>query len=314
MNNIREKYMEILIGYTGFVGSNLHNQHEFEGIFNSKNIKDAFDLNPEVCVYAGVRAEKFLANNDPKCDMAVIENTIENIKRINPKRLILISTIDVFKTPYDCDENTPVEVHGLHAYGYNRYRLEKWCGENIKNCHILRLPGLFGKNIKKNFIYDLIHVLPSALNEAKFSEFSAKESMIKSCYVKQNKGFYNLQTISCIERTALLDAFARLNFSALNFTDSRAVFQLYNLSYLWEHIEFAIKNDIRLLHLAVEPISACELYLTVRGNVFVNEITDKPPLYDFRTIYYNELGGGNGYIFNKMRVMREVKEYIASSI
>lgn len=302
--------MDFLVGYTGFVGSNLRDHHKFDGTFNSKNIVDAFDSNPELCVYAGVRAEKFLANNDPQADMAVIENTIENIKRINPKRLVLISTIDVFKTSYACNENTSVEENGLHAYGYNRYQLEKWCEGNIVDCHIVRLPGLFGKNIKKNFIYDLIHILPSALNEAKFGEFSAKESMIKSCYIKQDNGFYNLHPLSCAERAALLNAFAQLNFSALNFTDSRAVFQLYNLSHLWGHIEFAVKNDIRLLHLAVEPISACELYYSVRGNVFVNEITDRPPFYDFRTIYSDELGGEKGYIFNKKQVIREAKEFI----
>lgn len=302
--------MDMLIGYTGFVGSNLLNQHKFDGIFNSKNIADAFGANPELCVYAGVCAEKFLANNDPKADMAVIENAIENIKRIHPKRLVLISTIDAFKTPHDCDENTPVEENGLHAYGYNRYQLEKWCGENFENCHILRLPGLFGKNIKKNFIYDLIHVLPSALNEAKFGDFSAKESMIKSCYAKQDNGFYSLQPLSNSKRTALLDAFARLNFSALNFTDSRAVFQLYNLTHLWGHIEFAVKNDIRLLHLAVEPVSAGELYHAVRDDDFVNEITDKPPFYDFRTIYADALGGYDGYIYKKQRVTREAREFI----
>ena len=302
--------MDILIGCTGFVGSNLSNQHKFDGTFNSKNIADAFDSNPELCVYAGVRAEKFLANNDPKVDMAAIEKAIRNIKCINPKRLVLISTIDVFKTPYGCDENTPVEEAGLHAYGYNRYQLEKWCVENIASCYILRLPGLFGQNIKKNFIYDLIHILPSALNEAKYGEFSAKENIIKTYYIKQDNGFYNLQSLCGSERIALLDAFARLNFSALNFTDSRAVFQFYNLAHLWGHIEFTMKNDIRLLHLAVEPIAADELYHAVRGEKFINEIIDRPPFYDFRTIYADALGGHSGYICEKQLVIKDAMEFI----
>ena len=91
--------MDIIVGYTGFVGSNIAAEHKFDYSFNSKNIGDAFGTNPDLCVYSGVRAEKFLANNDPDGDMAVINNAIENIKKINPKRIVLISTIDVYKNP-----------------------------------------------------------------------------------------------------------------------------------------------------------------------------------------------------------------------
>ena len=302
--------MDLLIGNTGFVGSNLSGQHRFDGAYNSQNISSAFETNPGLCVYAGVRAEKFLANTNPEADMAVIENAIGNIKRINPKRLVLISTIDVFKTPYDCDENTPIEENGLHAYGYNRRQLEKWCEANVDNCHIIRLPGLFGANIKKNFIYDLIHIIPSALNEAKFTEFSGKESIINSCYAKQDNGFYILKQIDETKHSALLDAFGRIGFSALNFTDSRAVFQFYNLAYLWEHIGFAIKNDIPLLHLSVEPIITSELYQAIRGETFVNEIAALPPRYDFKSIHADKPGGSGGYFFDKQQVIRELMEFV----
>ena len=304
--------MNILVGYTGFVGSNLYKQHKFDGFYNSKNIVDAFGLNPDLCVYAGIRAEKFLANNNPKADMDVIENAIENIKHINPKRLVLISTIDVFKAPYNCDENTPVQEEGLHAYGYNRYQLEKWCAENTRNIHILRLPGLFGANIKKNFIYDLIHILPSTLNESKFNVFSENESNISSYYIKQENGFYVLKSIVEDERINLIEVFQRLDFSALNFTDSRAIFQFYNLDYLWEHIKFAIKNETKLLHLAVEPISVNELYYAVNNKEFSNEIASNPPFYNFKTIYASRLNGVAGYIFDKHQVISEIKEFIAN--
>jgi len=306
--------MDMLVGYTGFVGSNLKERHEFDGVFNSKNISDAYGTNPDLCIYAGVRAEKFLANNDPKADMANIETAMENIKRIAPKRLVLISTIDVFKSPNNCDENTKIDENGLHAYGYNRYQLEKWCTENIKNCHIMRLPGLFGKNIKKNFIYDIIHVLPSVLNSAKFNDFSLREAIIGDCYIKQDNGFYKLKHVEKDVRSDLIKAFERLNFSALNFTDSRAVFQLYNLKYLFPHIEFAIKNDIKLLHLAVEPVSSGEIYNIINADEkpYKNEISDNPPVYDFKTIYSEKLNAGRGYIFYKQQILEEIKEFVAA--
>jgi len=302
--------MDILVGYTGFVGSNLNAQYQFNGVFNSTNIKKAFDLNPDLCVYAGVRAEKFLANKNPKADISLIKEAINNIKSINPKKLVLISTIDIYKEPFGCTESTAIDEEGLHPYGYNRYQLERWCAENVKKCHILRLPGLFGKNIKKNFIYDLIHVLPSALNEEKYNLFSAEEENIRNHYLKQENGFYKLQEINSHERKDLLETFKRLNFTALNFTDSRAVFQFYNLDYLWEHIETVVQHKIPLLNIAVEPISTSEIYYEIYNENFVNEIVEKPSHYDFRTKYSSLFCSDEGYIFKKERVLAEVLDFI----
>jgi hypothetical protein len=302
--------MDILVGYTGFVGSNLYLQHNFGAVFNSKNIQEAFNAGTDLCVYSGVRAEKFLANKEPDKDLDIIKNAIENIKRINPQRLILVSTIDVLKNPNGVDEATAVATDGLHPYGSNRYILEQWVRENIQNHHIIRLPGLFGKNIKKNFIYDLIHILPSMLNEGKFMELSGKEALIARHYIKQDNGFYKCTYQTEHERDALKLAFDRLGFSALNFTDSRGIFQFYNLAYLWEHIQIAIQNNIRLLHLAVEPVTVNEIYKAVKGCDFVNEVSQVVPKYDFRTRYSELFGGSNGYIFTKQQVLNDIIRFV----
>ena len=89
----------MIVGFTGFVGSNLCIQYHFDGQFNSKNYKKAYGTKPELLVYAGVPAQKFLANKFPEKDYEVIENAIENIKNIRPKTLVLISTIDIYKDP-----------------------------------------------------------------------------------------------------------------------------------------------------------------------------------------------------------------------
>ena len=75
--------MKILVGHTGFVGSNLAESHAFDLCFNSKNISEAFGSNPDVLVYSGVRAEKFLANKEPEKDFEIILESIENIKKID---------------------------------------------------------------------------------------------------------------------------------------------------------------------------------------------------------------------------------------
>ena len=90
--------MNALVGYTGFVGSNIYETGSFDQVYNSKNIEDAYGTNPDLLIYAGLRAEKYLANNAPEKDMELIEQAQENIEKINPKKLVLISTIDVFGT------------------------------------------------------------------------------------------------------------------------------------------------------------------------------------------------------------------------
>ena len=87
--------MNALVGYTGFVGSNLYRSYKFDKIYNSKNIEESFGTNPDLLVYAGVRAEKYLANNNKEKDYEIILNAEDNIKKINPKKIVLISTIDV---------------------------------------------------------------------------------------------------------------------------------------------------------------------------------------------------------------------------
>jgi len=98
-------------------------------------------------IYAGLPSEKYLANHEPEKDMALIHQAENNILQISPKKLVLISTIDVLKNSYGKYENDPVETEGLQSYGYNRFLLECWVRANYPDSLIVRLPGLFGKNI-----------------------------------------------------------------------------------------------------------------------------------------------------------------------
>ena len=54
-----QKIMEILVGYSGFVGSNICEKHKFDELYDSKNIKEAYGKNPELLVYSGVPAQRF---------------------------------------------------------------------------------------------------------------------------------------------------------------------------------------------------------------------------------------------------------------
>lgn len=301
---------EALVGYTGFVGSNICACHKFDALYNSKNITDAYGTCPDLLVFAGLRAEKYLANKDPDKDLEQIDIAESNIIKISPKKLVLISTVDVFKSPSGMDENSIIDTEGLNAYGFNRYQLELRIRERFPDALIIRLPGLFGKNIKKNFIYDFINVIPFMLKADKFMELSEKAPVLADYYEHQNNGFYRVN-VKDDKREELKSIFLGLGFSALNFTDSRSRYQFYDLSCLWNDIKTALDADIRLLHPATEPVSAGELYKYLTGESFVNELPGTPADYDFRTIYAEMFGGKDGYIRNKAEVLEGIRRFVS---
>ena len=302
--------MKALVGYTGFVGSNIYKNAEFDAVYNSKNIESAYGTEPDLLIYAGVRAEKYLANNMPEKDMESIIQAEKNIKKINPKRLVLISTIDIFKVPYNVDEGAEIDTKNLHAYGYNRYKLETWARENYPDALIIRLPGLFGDNIKKNFIYDYINIIPFMLKQDKLDGFIKQESLIEKYYKLQDNGFYKISEIDGMEKDLLKKTFLKLGFSALHFTDSRSRYQFYPLERLWEDIQTALDNGIKVLHTATEPVTAAEIYYYLSGKQFVNELAGKPADYNYKTIHYNLFGGKDGYICNKDEILKKIKEFV----
>jgi nucleoside-diphosphate-sugar epimerase len=145
-----------LIGYTGFVGSNLAAEHNFDDLFNSSSIGDIEAKSYDLIVSAGARAEKWRINQESEKDLAEIDSLIEHLKTVNTQQFVLISTVDIYKNPVDVDEDTRIDTDGLHPYGSNRYHLEKFVREQFDGL-VVRLPGLFGMGLKKNVIYDLLN-------------------------------------------------------------------------------------------------------------------------------------------------------------
>lgn len=145
-----------LIGYTGFVGSNINAQHKFEDLYNSKNIHEIEGKDYDLVVSAANRAEMWRINQEPELDRAEIEAFISHISKANIKKLVLISTVGVYKNPNGANEDTPIDDDGLTPYGVNRYYLEEFC-RSLFDTTIIRLPGLFGPGLKKNVIFDLLN-------------------------------------------------------------------------------------------------------------------------------------------------------------
>lgn len=305
--------MVSLVGYTGFVGSNLYAFGKFDQIYNSKNIQEAYGTKPDLLVYSGLPAEKYLANLDPKADWNRILQAERNIRKIEAKRVVLISTVDVFQVPVVVDEDTEVNTEGLHAYGRNRYALEEWVRGNCMDAAVIRLPGLYGKNLKKNFLYDYIYVIPSKLSKEKFCDLSDRAPQLRQYYEPCSNGFYQCRALKGEEREKLKSCFQKLGFTALNFTDSRNIYQFYPLNRLWEDINIILKHHVKLWHPATQPVSAGEIYRFLTRKEFVNEIEAQPVFYDYRTKYGELFGRSGGYILNKQEVLEDIQRFVEKS-
>lgn len=147
-----------LFGYTGFVGSNLLQFFKFDYFFNSSNILESQNMFFDEIFFCAIPAVKWLANKHPEQDAETINNIKQILKTVKTNKFVLISTIDVYDDPnsmqtetYDCD------IFLNHAYGRNRYIFEEFVKTSYTNYNIIRLPAIFGKGLKKNIIYDLIH-------------------------------------------------------------------------------------------------------------------------------------------------------------
>lgn len=146
-----------LIGFSGFVGGTLLKQTQFDSLYRSTNIGDIKGHSFETVVCAGAPAQKWIANRDPEADQKKIDELIAHLATIKCQKFILISTVDVFKTVLGVNEDTPVDETGLHAYGLNRRRLEKFVESHFANYLIVRLPGLVGPGLRKNVIFDFLN-------------------------------------------------------------------------------------------------------------------------------------------------------------
>ena len=149
---------DALIGHTGFVGGNLLRQREFPLRFNSRTIGDARSQAMGHVVCAGVSAVKWMANKEPEDDWRGIQRLIDVLKQVNADHFTLISTIDVYGDPSGQTEADVPPTEGLHPYGRHRLALETFVAERFPSHAIVRLPALFGSGLKKNAIYDLMHL------------------------------------------------------------------------------------------------------------------------------------------------------------
>lgn len=184
-----------LIGSTGFVGGNLLRAMPFDHAYNSRTIHEIRGRHYDTIICAGVRAEKWKANADPAADRAGIEALTEHLMKASCKRLVLISTVDVYQNPTGVDEDTPIIAESVSPYGRHRYELENTLAARFPTT-VIRLPGLFGSGLKKNVIFDLLN-----------------ENMIDKINPAAAFQYYNLENLSDDIHWAVERKLAVVNFA-----------------------------------------------------------------------------------------------------
>lgn len=143
-----------LIGYTGFVGSNILAAHGFDDVYNSSNIDDIRGREYDLVVSSGNRADSFRINTHGDEDRAEIDAYIDRVTAAKIGKLVLISTVCVYPAGGEPDESTPTAEDGLTPYGANRLHQEQRFADAFDTT-IVRLPQLYGANLRKGVVYDL---------------------------------------------------------------------------------------------------------------------------------------------------------------
>lgn len=308
--------MNALIGYTGFVGTNLVSE-TYQDLYNSKNINQIVGKKYDTIVCSGIRAEKFLANKYPQEDLIAIQELIDKLKQVECKKFILISTIDIYKNPIDVDETTTIDLEQLHPYGSNRYYMEEFVRHYYPDYLIVRLPALFGKGIKKNFIYDMIHKIPSMIMDIKYRELlehatEEQRNILEISYKINEQGNWVFKNDLLKDQLLRLEeCLEKLGFTSRVFTDCRSRFPFYDLSNLQKDIDIAVKNNIRELNIAVEPISAYEVAKECFNVENENRIEGREPVYyDMKSIHSKHFNGRNGYLYSKEDTITAIKKFL----
>lgn len=311
-----------LVGHTGFVGKLLAEAKTFDAYYSSSNIADIAGHHFGTLVCAAAPATMWEANQNPQADAANIDRLVRALRSADVERLVLISTIAVLDDPSAGYDETTARYETTRAYGRNRRHLEEMLSEHFAGIHILRLPALFGKGLKKNFVFDLINPVPSFIRREKMEETigrfaAANKELLAQFYAWDERlGMWALDRTGLNAspvRPSLTEAFAGIGFVARNFTNSRSCFQFYNVHRLAEDIDRVIESGIRTVNLCTEPMQATTICEALTGKGYDNDI---PPLVleDMRSSHSAILGGPDPYLFSRNAVLDELKSFYVAQV
>lgn len=149
--------------------------------------------------------------------------------------------------------------------------------------------------------------------------------MVETSLAASFSGLYYMNTalkMMVLDRSALdrredkLDltrAVIAAKMDAARFTNGRSRFQYYDLSRLAHDIDTVIAEDLRIVNVCSEPISAGEIYAELTGETFEN---DGPPVIreDVRSIHAEKFGGAMPYLFDREETLERLRRFYRSEV
>lgn len=306
-----------IIGHTGFVGRTLSRSRSFDEQYNSSNIDALPESSFDLVICAGAPAMMWAANANPEQDQRNLDRLAKAILLANIERLILISTVAVFDDVSKGYTEKDASYETQKAYGRNRRALEEALINRPGRTQIVRLPALFGRGLKKNFIFDLMNPVPSFLKPEKWNsllaQFDAADARLAGDYFELDQALGMLRydrARAQADKTddKLAKIFVDAGFTARLFTNSASAFQCYHLERLADDVETVIEEDIDVLNICSQPLHAFEIHESLTGYPFENA---GPPIIkeDVRTLYGDLFGGSGPYHFSREQTMQALRAF-----
>jgi hypothetical protein len=237
-----------LIGYTGFVGSNLRCQFQFDHLYNSANVNEIEGRRYDLIVCAGLPGLKWLANQKPDDDQRRISYLKTYLRTVSSRSFVLISTTDVYPQLIDVDERFDCKSLPNHPYGRHRLEFEHFALDHFENVFVVRLPGLFGPSLKKNVLYDLV-------NDERL-EFINPESVFQ---------WYDLTQL-WLDITRIMDeGIQLLNLVTEPVETSTIISRCFAHKKVGNNPAPAVRYDVKTVH--SKRLAGCDHYLTRKEEV-----------------------------------------------
>jgi len=171
--------MDLLVGSTGFVGGHLLRRRYFDIAVHRPDVDEIRGTDVGLLVCAGLPAEKWKANLEPAKDWQNACALASALSAVTAQQAVLISTVDVYNPPIRVNEFSPTNLDPEAAYGSHRAWFEHFFRSRFPDALIIRLPGLYAPDVRKNLIHDLLNAKEDQFRKvsgrAQFQLFDVRE-------------------------------------------------------------------------------------------------------------------------------------------
>jgi hypothetical protein len=307
-----------LIGFSGFVGGTLRQQHGFSHLYNSSNISAIATAPPfETTVCAAAPGSMLEANLQPQSDRSRIGALMQHLATVRTRSFVLISSIAVLGNADSGADETSASFDATSAYGQNRRALEEFCSRHFPRCLIIRLPALFGQGLRKNFLFDLLNPVPSLWSRERLDEAAQR---LPPALFDRLTAFYAADPATKLlkldrqaldaaaERADIENALDHHGLSAMKFHNPLTTYQYYGMTRLWTDIAVATAADLREVHFAPEPLTAAQIHLRLIGKPMPDSVA-RLHREDMRTRHAGLWGQAGPYIEDAPSVLHRIERF-----